>query len=204
MIGISKHYKKITLTEEQTTLLLEEQKHPQSDEYLICGCGLPMGKDNYHLKMKGEDEVVAICPLCVYPEQIDKIASAKMGTLVFMPDMTQEQVNAFALYSAFIKEFDDADLEDLVEDINSVMQKRQEVLENTHGEGSSDPAIFCQFLYLMTDEQYEQRGRFVKHIRYIPSKTVIVEDLKFLKTNILSAYEPKKWRSLLQSLNNKS
>lgn len=202
MIGISKHYKEISLTEEQTEALLLEQQHPSSDEYLVCGCGLPMGKDNYHLKLIGNDEVVAICPLCVYPERIDMIASANMGSLAFIPELTQEQVNAYALFAAYVKEFDDADLEDLVEDINSVMQKRRDTLENTHGEGSSDPAIFCQFLYLLSDEEYANRKGFVKHIRYIPSESVLTEDLRFLKTNILPAYEPKKWRSLLQSLKN--
>ena len=203
MIGISKHYKKVTLSKRQTESLLKDQQHPQNEHYLQCGCGLIMGKGSYHLKMVSDNEVVAVCPLCTYPEQIDKISSPNMGSLVFMPEMTQQQVNAFALYSAFINEFDDPDLEDLVDDMSAVMQKRREVLENTHGEGIGDPAIFCQFLYLMTDEEYENRASFVKHIRYIPSKSVLLEDLRFLKTNILKAYDPKKWRSMLQSLHKK-
>lgn len=204
MIGISKHDKKIVLKPKKVRQLEDNQRHESNENFLLCSCGLPMGKSNYFIRELDDGEHTLLCQLCIYPEKLDVIASTNMGEMIFAPDLTQQQVNAIAIFNAFVLEYDDPDLDELCDDINAIIKKRRDFLESIYGEGSSDPELFCQFLYLLSDAEYANRGEFVKHMRYLPSTSIIKEDLDFYKTNILKNFTPNKWRGMLQTLNNEA
>lgn len=169
-------------------------------EYLFCECGNPIHSENFYVLCEESDAERIICPMCYYPMNLDSIASTNMGILIYSPDMSQEQVNSLAIMLTYLKSFDDEDLYELTEDLMSILKKRQDLLESVYGEGTSDPAIFCQFLFSMEDDEYANREKFVNGIRFLPDSSVINSDVKFYQTNILKNFHPTKWRSLLQSI----
>lgn len=202
MIGISKYNEHINPKKKELKKLLESQtKSTKSGtEYLLCGCGNPIHKERYHIVSESDTGLKLICPICYYPENLDTVASSDMGMLLFAPDLTQKQVNSLAVMIAYLKQLGDDDSMELVEDVLSILKKRQDLMESIYGEGASDPAIFCQFMYSLSEEEYNKRQNFVEHLKYLPEDNIIKRDVAYYKTNILKNYHPTKWRSLLQNL----
>lgn len=207
MIGISKYNNKKQYTQKQIKKAFDAQSksNAKGSAITFCDCGLPINKNNYHL-ITGEDgsKTPKIqCALCFHPSNLDYIASGDMGFLIFAPDITQEQINSLILMTEYIKTFDKDELLELTLDMESTLRGRQDLMESIYGEGTSDPSIFCQFLYTMEEEEYHNRINFVKNLRFVPSPSIIRNEVKYYSSNVLEKFNPKKWRSLLQSITKK-
>lgn len=207
MIGISKYNKKIKYSQKQINKAFAAQtkNSAKGSSIVYCDCGLPINKNNYHL-ISGEDgsKIPLIqCPLCFHPNNLDYIASGDMGFLIFAPDISQAQINSLILMSEYIKTFEKEELTELTLDMESTLRGRQDLMESIYGEGTSDPSIFCQFLYTMEEEEYNNRINFVKNLRFVPSPSILRNEVKYYSSNVLEKFNPKKWRSLLQSITTK-
>ncbi|CAH7379956.1 conserved hypothetical protein [Vibrio chagasii] len=201
MIGISRGSVELTPKKKQLKKLLSSQsKTVKMDtgeelEQLFCPiCNLPMPDKLVHFH---NDKL--ICSNCYYIYNLDLLAVSNPGFIIHCPELKQSQVTAFAMAIHASEGFDDVD--EVLEEINSVFLSCRDNFERRYGEDTSLSSIMCQFLYSLSDEKYGERAKILKDARLFPSKEYVQPMLGFLKGNYLKSYTPDKWVGLLQAVN---
>lgn len=212
MLGISKYNSLKRLSGKETAALVKSA----TKEVLLSGggamdvmfcqcCNLPVFEDDAFVGqvMDGGDAMI-LCGLCYYPRNLDMVRFSDSGTLIFAPDLTQEQVSALALNMYYVKSqaSDNQDMMDLVSDIEDLILRRSEVLNTGVCHGASTPAIVCQFLYMMDEPEYKERDKLFSSVRLFPSEKLANRQLAYLSTNVLKKYHPDKWVGLVQAMHN--
>ncbi|HHJ3080189.1 TPA: hypothetical protein ACPVZG_004040 [Vibrio parahaemolyticus] len=210
MLGISKYKTLKKLSEKETTALVNSATKEVSlggggtMEVMFCQCcNLPVFEDDAFIgQIEDNGDAKILCGLCYYPRNLDMVRFSDSGTLIFAPDLTQEQVSALALNMYYIKSqaSDNQDMMDLVSDIEDLILRRSEVLNTGICHGSSTPAIVCQFLYMMDESDYKDRNKLFSSVRLFPSEKLASRQLAYLSTNVLKKYHPDKWVGLVQAM----
>lgn len=213
MLGISKYGRLVPLKPKAEKKLIAQnmRKVQVSDNETInvifCECcSLPVSDDDAFLDTLDGTTPAILCALCYYPRNLDMIRFSDSGHLIYAPELTQEQVTALALLVYYVKNeaIDNPDMMDLVSDIEDLILRRGEVLNSSLCQGASSPAIICQFLYMLDENEYKDKNRLLSSFRLFPSEKLASRQLAFLSTNALKKYHPNKWIGLLQSINNEA
>ncbi|MDK9793821.1 hypothetical protein [Vibrio sp. D431a] len=201
MLGISRGCVPKPFKKKQLKELLKSQSQKvvsasgEELSQLFCmDCNLPIQEGRHY---QSEDSL--ICGSCYLSYNLDLLNVKTPGYLIWAPELTQSEVTAFAIALVFSSEFEDT--EEVLEEIETYFDDKRDLLERTLGEGTSDPSVLCQFLYSLSDEEYEARGKVLANIRLFPSEEYLAETIHYLKSNELKKYAPERWVGLLQHVN---
>ena len=142
-------------------------------------------------KHAGDDGLVTSCIFCHQCFHLDQVPDMKSGTLIWMPELTQEQIHhlARAIYVARITQGPMA--ETARKTLEMIMKRREEAIERIK---TDDPKILSLVMRdYITRDQYEKRGEKLEGIRLFPldRRTVKEGDLEFNQFPQILAY----WRS---------
>ena len=208
MLGISKYTNFSDLTDKESLRLLElatqkvkAENNVMLDVIFCSCCQLPIYKDDVYLG-EHNGSINILCGLCYFPKNLDMAHFSDLGVLIFAPDLSQELINSLALISYYVKNESkgNQDLIDLVSDVDDLMLRRSEVLNTGVCQGSSNPSIMCQFLYMLDEQEYNNRGDMLSSVRLFPSERLASRQLVYLSTNVLKKYHPSKWVGLVQAM----
>lgn len=210
MLGISKYNNFSKLTDADTSALLASATkevttgggNEMSVTFCQC-CNLPVFEDDIYVGITEETtDPKILCGLCYHPRNLDMIRFSDSGTLIFAPELTQEQVASLALVMYYVKSQaqENQDVMDLVSDIEDLVLRRSEVLNTGLCQGASNPAIVCQFMYMMDEDEYNERDKMLSTVRLFPSEKLANRQLAYLSTNVLKKYHPEKWVGLVQAM----
>ncbi|MGR5558262.1 hypothetical protein ACQKQC_18490 [Vibrio fortis] len=211
MISVTKFKPEITLSAKQIDKI--RTQHTKSvkvgnelKEIEFCGCcGNPIAEDGSYLEpLNGVlTNTIVVCSVCYMARNLDRITTRDAGMMIYAPDLTQEQVNAIAYILYFIKNQSNQneDYLDLVADVEGLMYKRGDILTTLVCQGADVPSLLCQYLYMLTNSEFESHKEILSEIKLFPSEVVVSRQLKFLSTNKLKKFESKRWISMLQQIN---
>ena len=140
---------------------------------------------------KSDDHLVTSCIFCHQCFHLDRIGDMKSGVLIWMPELSQAQVNQIArsIYVARISQGPMA--ETARKALEMLMQRREEAIERIK---TDDPSILALvFKDYVTRDVYDRRGEKLDGIRIFPlDRRVIKEgELEFNQFPQILAY----WRS---------
>lgn len=209
MIGVSRNTYLAKPSKREVKKLIKSQgkvvEHSTGKKSVpFCYCGNPIHTDlMYSL---GNKPKRLVCPLCFYVKNLDIAPTSDIGFLIYTPELTQEKVTSYAIMLHYIK-MSYPSSEDLMgfytEQIEQI-RRLVDPVEVVLGEGASNPSIMCQYLSMMSDDDYSKRDLVLKDIKLFPSYHLVKEQLVFMKTNVLKNYAPSKWVGLLQEVNKKT
>ncbi|MCY9865137.1 hypothetical protein OTK49_21695 [Vibrio coralliirubri] len=210
MLGVSKYNNFTKLKDADTASLLASATKDvttggggdMSVTFCQC-CELPVFDEDIFIgTIEESNEPKILCGLCYFPRNLDMVRFSDSGTLIFAPELTQEQVSSLALIMYYVKSqaLENQDVMDLVSDIEDLVLRRSEVLNTGICQGASNPAIVCQFMYMMDEEEYKERGKMLSTVRLFPSERLTHRQLAYLSTNVLKKYHPDKWVGLVQAM----
>lgn len=167
------------------------------DDHSCRYCGFKSEK--FHLvhvrdgnpKNTSDDNLVTSCIFCHQCFHIDKVPDMKSGTLVWMPEISQAQVNHLAR-SIYVARITQGPMSDIARrTLEMVMRRREEVIERIE---TDDPRILSTVLRdYITRKDYERRLEKLDGVRLFPldRRTVKEGDLEFNQFPQILAY----WRS---------
>ncbi|KDM90814.1 hypothetical protein [Photobacterium galatheae] len=210
MLGISKYKKLKKLSDKQTSALVASATKAVSTgggktiDVIYCHCcNLPVFEDDAFIgQTEDSADAKILCGLCYYPRNLDMVRFSDSGTLIFAPDLTQTQVSSLALVMYYAKSLasESQDMMDLISDVEDLILRRSEVLNTGICHGASTPSIVCQFMYMMDESDYEERGKLFDSVRLFPSEKLASRQLAYLSTNVLKKYHPDKWGGFVQAM----
>jgi intracellular multiplication protein IcmJ len=138
-----------------------------------------------------DDNLVTSCIFCHQCFHIDTIAEMESGTLIWMPELTQAQVNHLAR-SIYVGRITQGAMADIARaTLEMIMKRREEAVERIK---TDDPKILSMVLAdYITKSHYAMRGKKLDGIRVFPldRRWVNDTDLKFNQFPQILAY----WRS---------
>ena len=138
-----------------------------------------------------DDNLVTACIFCHQCFHLDKVGEMKSGTLIWMPEMTQAQVNnlARAIYVARITQ---GPMTEIARNtLEMIMKRREEAIARLK---TDDPHVLSLVLRdYLTKGQYEKRHEKLDGIRLFPldRRAVTEGDYSFNQFPQILAY----WRS---------
>ena len=110
-----------------------------------------------------------VCPLCFWSCFLDYSASGrkKRGVLIYMPEISQSNLIGLA-HASFCSVSSSTIHEQTAEDMHKSLKLRSKLIEDTYGEGRSDPGVFCQMLLNSTNVDASLAGKLLHDIRWLP------------------------------------
>jgi intracellular multiplication protein IcmJ len=154
------------------------QKVYQRDNYTCQFCGFQAKEYqeivnlNHDYRANKISNLVTACCFCVQCLFIESIGVEEYGggTLIYMPEITQGQLNAFC-HVLFCAITNDTGYKSSAQTIYRTFKFRSQMVEDKFGEGSSDPAAFAQLLLNVgMDGDYQKTEETIlKNICLLPS-----------------------------------
>ena len=129
------------------------QKVYERDNYTCQFCGFQakeyqevvnLNHDYYYNKLSNLVTACCFCAQCLFIESIG-VEEYGGGTLIYLPEITQGQLNAFC-HVLFCAITNDTGYKSSAQTIYRTFKFRSQMVEDKFGEGSSDPAAFAQLL----------------------------------------------------------
>lgn len=166
------------------------QKVLHRDNFTCQFCGLQIKQyqevinlDKNYFNNKFSNLVTA-CRFCTQCFFLESVASYAGGVLIYLPEITQNHLNAFChlLFSAMNSE---TEYKETAQNTYRHFKLRSQVIEDELGEQMQDPSVFGQLL-IESDERGVLKNRTIfQSIRLLPSRAG-------------SRYQPMDWLSLIQ------
>ncbi|MBN2690015.1 MAG: type IVB secretion system protein IcmJDotN [Gammaproteobacteria bacterium] len=156
------------------------------DNYTCQFCGFQakdyqevvnLDHDYHNNKM---DNIVTSCLLCAQCLFLDAIGKGEYGggTLVYLPEFSQNELNAFS-HVLFCAMANNTAYKDDAKTIYRTLKLRSKIIEEKLGEGLSDPSMLGQMLidaYVVGRKQV--REKMLADIRLLPSRDRFEEQIK--------------------------
>lgn len=145
------------------------------DEYTCQCCGWKSRyfqevhhKDHNH-KNNNLNNLVTVCPLCHQVFHLPTVSLLKSGTMIWLPEMSQEALNNFCLHLFLAEEV--PELKNIARSIFSELEQKKEFLNIKIGRenNASDVNYFSQALLELQNEK-EAIENINKNIRLLPYK----------------------------------
>jgi len=138
-----------------------------------------------------EDNLTTSCIFCHQCFHIDQISNMKSGTLIWMPEMSQQQIHHLAR-SIYVARITQGPMAEIARNtLEMIMKRREEAKERIK---TDDPKILSTVLKdYITKQNYDKRHEKLDGIRLFPldRRTVKEGDLEFNQFPQILAY----WRS---------
>lgn len=154
------------------------EKVYQRDGYTCQFCGFQarefqeivnLDHNYYANKISNLITACCFCSQCLFIESIG-VEEYGGGTLIYLPEMNQGQLNAFC-HVLFCAITNDTGYKSSAQTIFRNFKSRSQMVEDKFGEGSSDPAVFAQMLLnAATGVEYKKiESDILKNICLLPS-----------------------------------
>jgi intracellular multiplication protein IcmJ len=148
------------------------------DNYTCQYCGFQareyqeiVNLDGNYLNNKYSNLITAccFCSQCLFIESIglDEMGG---GQLVFLPDMSQSELNSFC-HVLFCAMGNGTGYQETAQTIYRSFKFRSQVIENKFGAGTSNPAVLGQLMLEQKARGVEEKVNVLKDLRLLPSYT---------------------------------
>ena len=162
-----------------------KERIQQRDQGTCCYCGfqaessmLVINKDgNYaNNSMVNMHTACPLCVQCLFLEQSDKVGSSSGGTLIYLPEISQEELNGLT-HVMFCSIANATVHEEIAQQLYNSLRLRKKYVENAYGELNSDPvALGCSLINTPTKDQ-SIPARVLKDLRLLASMTKFREQI---------------------------
>lgn len=124
---------------------------------------------NHNHKDYREKNLITACPLCHQVFHLSSASITEGGEIIWLPELTQEELNQLCI-AIFIAERsgNKKKWEGPAKRLFNALNSRSDFVNNNLADKASDPGVFAQTLLKMTEEQYNERHKFVKNLRLLP------------------------------------
>ena len=147
-------------------------------------CGVSIDKSMCY-PLYHNDSWYNACSMCYMPANLDKIDYHKTGDVVFLPNLTQQQLNAlmraiWAVQKMASLDKNNLDLKehaDTMASIDAFVQTRKKTTKTYFR--SHDTTLFAAMLDQLRPEEYRQRHKFLTSFRWIPEKLMYSDEMVY-------------------------
>ncbi|HJN37771.1 MAG TPA: type IVB secretion system protein IcmJDotN [Gammaproteobacteria bacterium] len=177
--------KYIKRNQDQRFLSFKKRVH-ERDESTCKFCGFKaqrfmdvVNRDGNYSNNKINNLITA-CPLCSQCNFVEYVGKSEFGggTLIFLPEMTQEQLNGLC-HVLFCSITNTADFSQKAQNIYNALRLRSKVVEKYLGEHTSSPSHLGQML---TDTPLENNAfiasEVLKSLRLLPSMSKFADQVE--------------------------
>lgn len=175
-----------------------------------CGFKAQNFQEIHHLNDDHEDNsmdnLVTVCPLCHQNFHLDTVSNTNGGKIIWLPELCQQDLNHLcraifvAMYHAEKAEKEQTEVKGFVKIAKlleaSLLERHIEVEKHIHN-GASEPVNLASALIAMTEEQYENRGEFLKNLKLLHVKTRFSVQSKEWARNTFSSIPIETWLNIL-------
>ena len=201
MLSIYRNFKK----PEQT--VRDEIDNPVLKQYLedaiknrrsrCCRCGYTAPKFQLCINETCDDtniKPVIVCPLCYMTERLEIAAEYNVGTLIWLPEMSQVGLNYIT--HIIFNEFEKKKRPDSgilscseVESLYARYFTKIYELNNMFNKDAHDPIIMASSLSLLSENDYKNRGEILYGVRFILRKDTLAPMFQYYSTRIYPKLE---------------
>lgn len=167
-----------------------EKKVFERDRYTCQFCKFQARTDQHIINLDGnythnklENLVTAccFCAQCFFVESVG-VGGYGGGTLIFLPELSQEDVNALC-HVLFCAMTNDTGYKNTAQSIYRAFKFRSQIVEDKFGEGTSDPAIMGRFLIDSDNISRSRMDQIFHEIRLLPSRAKFRQQIERWATN---------------------
>lgn len=155
-------------------------------------CGYTAPKFQLCINETCDDEnikPIIVCPLCYMAERLEVAAEYGVGTLIWLPEMSQAGLNYFThvIFNEFAKNKDNltgiskcAEVETLYSRyFTKIFELNQMFNKDAH-----DPYVMASSLGLLNEDEYKNRGKILHGVRFILKKDSLSNMFDYYTKNI--------------------
>jgi intracellular multiplication protein IcmJ len=168
-----------------------QDKILERDDYTCQFCGFQAREfqeviniDNNYLNNKPSNMVTAccFCSQCFFLESVGN-GSYGGGTLIYLPEISQADLHSLC-HVLFCAMQNDAGYKNTAQSIYRGFKFRSQIIEETFGEGTSNPAVLGQ-LIIDSGTARDACDRLLSDIRLLPSRAKFSAQVEHWATNAL-------------------
>ena len=147
---------------------------------------------NYHNnKMSNMLTACVFCTQCHFLESVG-VGDYGGGTLVFLPEITQNDLNSFC-HVLFCAISNDTGYKDSAQGVYRSLKFRSQVVEEQFGEGTSNPSVFGQLLIDSQAGSEQLSEVILNKLRLLPARARFKDQIKrWAETALEELAEDKK------------
>lgn len=154
------------------------------DNYICQFCGfqakefqevINLDQNYYNNKLANMVTACCFCAQCFFLESVG--VSYGGGTLIFLPDISQSNLNSFC-HVLFCAISNDTGYRATAQTIYRTLKFRSQMVEEQFGEGSSDPAVFSQLLLDSQHGDVSNQKELLGNFRLLPSRARFREQIE--------------------------
>ena len=170
-----------------------EQKILMRDAYACQFCGFQakqyqdvVNLDGNYNNNKPTNMVTAccFCAQCFFLESVG-VGGYGGGTLVYLPEFTQNELNAFC-HVIFCAVTNDTGYKSTAQTIYRNFKFRSQLVEDKFGEGTSDPAMFGHLVIDSEQSGTENMSKIFNSLRLLPSRAKFRKQIEHWAANAVS------------------
>lgn len=130
------------------------------------------------------------CSQCLFLQSIgiDEMAG---GQLIFLPEMSQADLNSFC-HVLFCAMGNNTGYQESAQAIYRSLKFRSQLVENKFGSGTSNPSLFGQMMIEAQERDPKREIHFLKDLRLLPSHTKFRVQLETWAASALKELEAEK------------
>lgn len=145
------------------------------DNYTCQFCGfqarefqevINLDQNYYNNKLANMVTACCFCTQCFFLESVG--VSYGGGTLIYLPDITQANLNSFC-HVLFCAITNDTGYRATAQSVYRTFKFRSQIVEQQFGEGTSDPSVFSQLLFDTQQDMANHKDLLI-NLRLLPSR----------------------------------
>lgn len=144
-----------------------------------------------------QDQWRPVCPFCLGLIDLDWAASQQMGDLIFLPEMTQSELNAL-VHTLWICSGVDTDQSKFAASRiwSHKLSERIPWVGGLYGEGLSEPRTMAAVLHRLPPEEYKQRRKVLGAIKMLPRPSAFRSQAEEWRRRVYARYPESMWQRL--------
>lgn len=180
----------------------------QRDNYKCYFCNFESKRHQeiHHLNSDHEDNsldnLVTICSLCHQNFHLDTVSTTNGGKIIWLPELNQQELN-YLSRAIFIAADEAEDKSETIPYLkisptleNSLLE-RSLIVEQHFQSGASEPVNFANALINLTEEQYNNRGQFLKSFKLLNLRSRFPIQTRYWKNNTFKDLPVESWSKLI-------
>lgn len=190
-----------TERENDPRLLKIRDRILKRDNFVCQGCGW-RSERHQEIHHRNDDHrdfrdsnLETLCPLCHQVFHLPLVALNSGGSLMWLPEMTQAEVNLLCIPLFVAMKADRHPWYASARQMYSLFQNRTVFMETKLG--SSDPADLAQVLVNLTPDRYAQRETMVGSVRLLPHPSRFQMAIDYWNAAYFQDPSPDKWETIL-------
>lgn len=169
----------------------------ERDRYTCRGCGLTAEKyqEVHHLDDDHQNNdpknLATACPLCHQYPHAGLAGLHRGATLVHLPQIAADDLNLLGL--VLMVAIEQGVYADKAKHIMSMLHGLGLEVEQTIGEGASNPAMLANALLDLSDEDYAKRDQILDGMRLMPKPDRFPAQIQYWAKELFKGLPPESW-----------